>query len=379
MIRVLYASATDRFGGAEASLLTLLKALDRDAVRPVLACPDDSLAGPSSTPEDGRAERLPLLAREAGIDVVGIPYERLKRTWNPLRLLGSWQLCKQNRARTAELVRSLGIDLIHANSPSAFLQVGGERAICHLRDLGLPHLAARAIADRGTAVIATSRAVAAQAREQVTPHVRRIPNGVDTDLFSPGCGRDASGHRYLLMVGNLVPWKEHRLFIECLAQIRTRSPDVRGMIAGSDLFGEHLSHAAELKVLAEDLGLKYALTWMDHVPVKEMPSVIAGATVLVHPAEREPFGRAVLEAMACATPVVAIDAAGPRELLASGGGELVPAGDLAAMCRAVQMYLDSPARVREHGSLGRCEVLDHYTAELHARAIEKLYWELCGR
>ena len=75
--------------------------------------------------------------------------------------------------------------------------------------------------------------------------------------------------------------------------------------------------------------------------------------VLVHAAEREPFGLVVVEALALSRPVVAIDAAGPSEILAGGHGLLGPPGDAAAMASAILRALADPSvaarsRARAH-------------------------------
>lgn len=369
MIRVLYVSATDRFGGAEASLYTLLAALDRDTVEPLLVCPEPD-------DETGGFERLSDLAGSIDVPVERLPLKRLKRTFCPLELRRLRAHCLALRGRIGAFAQERGIDLIHANSVAAALQAGGAPLVCHARDLSFPRLAGWDLSKRVRAVVATSQAVAAVARRRVGSLTRCIANGVDTERFRPGREGVPEEDPYLLMIGNLVPWKRHRLFLECLAEVRARAPFVRGVIAGDDLFGEHRRHVEDLRALAEDLGLAYALDWCEGVRFADMPSLIAGASVLVHPTEREPFGRAVIEAMACATPVVAADAAGPRELLVHGGGVLVQPGDALAMAAAAAKYLNQPGLAREHGRLGRTAAVEHYAAALSARAAETLYREV---
>jgi glycosyltransferase involved in cell wall biosynthesis len=105
----------------------------------------------------------------------------------------------------------------------------------------------------------------------------------------------------------------------------------------------------------------------------ELQALVAGAGVLVHPAADEPFGRAVLEAMACATPVAAADSGGPRELLAKGGGALVRPGDVEGLAAAALEYVRNPGRAHAAGERGRAAVLANYTAAMHAKAMEEVY------
>jgi glycosyltransferase involved in cell wall biosynthesis len=78
-------------------------------------------------------------------------------------------------------------------------------------------------------------------------------------------------------------------------------------------------------------------------------AALARAHVLLHCADAEPFGMALLEAMACGRPVAAPAAAGPLELVADGAGRLYPPGDAAAGAAAVRALLGdahAPAAAR---------------------------------
>ncbi|MBN2711424.1 MAG: glycosyltransferase, partial [Planctomycetes bacterium] len=249
-MRVLYVSATDRMGGAEASLLTLLRAIDRDSVEPILVCP-----GKGS--ESFKGDSLSSCAEELGIEVINLPLIRMRRTMNPVTLAGYMSHCAKMRGEVAEIVRKREIHVVHANSVTAALQSDGGAFICHLRDLSIPTLAARNIASRAATFIATSEAVAEHARTWTGGEVVRIANGVDTDRFAPGVRGQVGRNPYLLMIGNLVPWKRHFMFLESLAEVRSHMPMVKGVIAGTDLFGDHREHVMYLRNLADDLGLHY--------------------------------------------------------------------------------------------------------------------------
>ena len=72
------------------------------------------------------------------------------------------------------------------------------------------------------------------------------------------------------------------------------------------------------------------------------------ASLLVCSSVYEGLGNAIIEALACGTPVVSTDCPyGPREILAGGRfGALVPTGDAAAMAAAIAVALDAARRSR---------------------------------
>ncbi len=68
--------------------------------------------------------------------------------------------------------------------------------------------------------------------------------------------------------------------------------------------------------------------------------------LFVCPSRREPMGRVILEALDAGVPVVAADAAGPKEILAEYPGELVPVGDVPALAAALRRAWQARAERR---------------------------------
>jgi glycosyltransferase involved in cell wall biosynthesis len=78
-----------------------------------------------------------------------------------------------------------------------------------------------------------------------------------------------------------------------------------------------------------------------YLPQPDLARVVAGAAAVVVPSWYEGFGLPALEALACATPVVASDLPALREVLGDRA-ELVPPGDPAALAGALARVLDDP-------------------------------------
>src|SRR4051812_29757028 len=74
--------------------------------------------------------------------------------------------------------------------------------------------------------------------------------------------------------------------------------------------------------------------------------LLRDAACLIHAADREPYGLALVEALACDVPVVAPAAGGPLEIVDDSSGRLYPPGDAPAAARAVREVLDADLHPR---------------------------------
>jgi starch synthase len=132
------------------------------------------------------------------------------------------------------------------------------------------------------------------------------------------------------------------------------------------------------------------IVWIeDVVPRPDLVQLLTHATVFVCPSVYEPFGLVNLEAMACATPVVASAVGGIPEIVDDFSGVLVPfagtgapldpaafAQDLAA---AVNHLLADPPRAAAMGAAGRARAVERFAWPAIARQTVALYQSLLGR
>jgi len=196
---------------------------------------------------------------------------------------------------------------------------------------------------------------------------RLLPNGVDTQLFSPRGpaleGRE-QGEFHLLFVGRDEPRKGLDVLLRALPLVRERRPDVRLLVVGSERRGE------------EEKGV----TWLGRLPDRRIPAAYRSARIMVSPAlGGESFGIVLLEAMACGLPVVASDIPGYRTLIEDDAqGLLTPPGDAAALADSLVVLLNDEAR-RERMAKEALRKAEEYSWHNLVEKVEEAYGKAVER
>jgi glycosyltransferase involved in cell wall biosynthesis len=108
-------------------------------------------------------------------------------------------------------------------------------------------------------------------------------------------------------------------------------------------------YAAELHALAAELGIADDVVFVGGVPNEETVHFYRAADLLVYPSFNETFGLPILEAMACACPVVTSDLSSMPEI-AGGAALLADPHDSSSIARSVLEALGSASpRLRTEG------------------------------
>ena len=172
-----------------------------------------------------------------------------------------------------------------------------------------------------------------------------VYNGIDLRRFDrhdePAAARAAlglpTGSLLLTYAGRLHPAKGVETLLDAFSLV-ARDRECHLVLAGrpavmNDENGRPRDYLAELHAIAERLGVASATTWIAHQA--EMPALLRASDVTVLPSRwSEPFGRIVIESMACETPVVASRVGGIPEILTGEFAEWLfepgQAADLAA-------------------------------------------------
>lgn len=372
--KLLLVNHVSDISGAERGLIDIVRVLDRQRYEPTVVMPSpgrlaDALAG-----------------MDAGIRF--LPMARFHRTRNPLTLLiyACSVLCRS--LRLAILIRREGFALVHCNSNTAQIYGGFAARIArvpciwHSRDLVELGAMGKVMSRLAERVAAISDTVGTHVRKYTREPCRIvvIQAGIDPSDWASSKDRDtartalgiSSGAFAVANIGQLVPWKNHALFLETAALIAKRLPQAVFLIVGADLFADHPGYRKELEVSAQVLGIADRLIFTGYE--SNMAAIFAGVDLVLHTADREPFGRSVVEAMAAGCPVVAVNTCGPAEIIRNGiDGMLVPPGDSAAMAEATVRLASDPDLASRLVRSARTRITDAFNLQVFANRLHSLY------
>ena len=168
-----------------------------------------------------------------------------------------------------------------------------------------------------------------------------LPHGIDTELFSPANGRVATTSledepRSVLFFANVLRRKGIFTLIEAFPAVRREFPTAKLIVAGE---GPALE---EVKRRVAELGYAEHVAFLGRQERSSAPALYRKCSVYCFPSFGEPYGTTLVEAMSCGKPVVVTDSGGPAHLVSAEGGVFFPAGDSAALSRALCDLLRDP-------------------------------------
>ena len=146
-----------------------------------------------------------------------------------------------------------------------------------------------------------------------------VPNGVDLEEFASRSDQEIGFEPFILGVGRLVPQKGFDVLLDAFAT--SDLPEMNLVIAGEGFEREALMQRASR------LGIVGRVHLVGAVGRGKLVALMHSATAFALPSRGEPFGIALLEAMAAGVPSVATDAGGVPELARDGENALVVAPD----------------------------------------------------
>jgi glycosyltransferase involved in cell wall biosynthesis len=230
-----------------------------------------------------------------------------------------------------------------------------------------------------TCVTGVSRELTAKAAALCpAARVEWIPNGVDAELFRPLSANEElrralglSGREVLGFSGELRLKKGIVPLLESVARLARTRP-ISLLLAG----GARADAAGVLAVFRTRQPDVQVVELPQRAPA-ELPAIYALMDVFLHPSLRDGLPNALLEAMACARPVIAARAGGIPDVVRDGiDGVLVAPGNSAALCAAIVDLLEDAPRAAAMGRAARARVMSDFSPQSELRAYRDLYREL---
>ncbi|NCL75171.1 glycosyltransferase [Rhodococcus sp. YH1] len=191
--------------------------------------------------------------------------------------------------------------------------------------------------------------------------LRTIPLGVDTEVFAPPTAERVPG-RIVCVASADAPLKGVANLLEAVAKLRTERRVELVLVT-------RLAPGGVTEKLIEQLAIGDAVRTVSGIDDRELAELLGSAQVAVVPSLYEGFSLPAVEAMACATALVASRAGAIPEVVGDAG-ILVPPGDSEQLAAALARVLDDPAEQIRLGSVARARVLERFSwAAVAARTV----------
>lgn len=286
-----------------------------------------------------------------------------------------------------EVIRQQQIDLVHAHLAKAHVLAGLAGALTRTPVVTTVHgmnLTTHELGisrTTGTHLLVICQEAYLQALTLGVPpdRVTLVPNGVDLRTFVPtpqnqafreslGLGVDTP---LVGFVGRLAHEKGPDQFIRAAHYVHQHRPDVHFVLVGEGAMRDELTRMIDTLGLNECVHL--AGLWADPWQVYPALDVLAQTSRV----EGMPF--ALLEAMACARPVVAIAVGGVTELVEIDTiGLLRGPGDWEGIARDLLELLADPARRKAMGQAARQRVEERFDLRTSVQLTGDLFYQLAG-
>lgn len=225
-------------------------------------------------------------------------------------------------------------------------------------------------------------AVSAGLRDHLRDHgldpagrILATPNGVDSTRFHPALDPASAkaalgfqpGDLVVGIVGRLVALKRHRLLFEALQRLADELPALRLLVVG-DGGAERDELVAAMRAHTQ----ADRIVWAGHR--NDLENCYQAMDLLAAPSEIEGLSNAVLEAMACAVPVLAHQACGNAEVIdRHRSGYLADLRDAVGLAAELQAALSDVDELRRRGAAARQAVLERYSMEAMEASYRELY------
>jgi glycosyltransferase involved in cell wall biosynthesis len=373
---VLHVIPTLNVGGAEKQLALLVRGLDRERFRPLVAC--TTRGGALLEEIQGSGVPVRIFGKKRRLDaLLVLRLAGWMRRERPA-LVHTWMFTANTWGRLAALV---------ARAPAL---VASERCV----DLwkGPLHRALdRLLAVPTRRILANSEAVARflSQRERIPAgRIRVIPNGLDprdAERLQPRSPEAVAALRRPLDIppGAVVVGDVSRIdakndllaWAAVVERLASRHPSLVAVLAGDAILDAERVYARRLREEIRRLGLEgrvRLLGWR-----RDLENVLPVFDLFLHTSATEGCPNSILEAMAAGIPVVATAAGGTPEVVTDGEtGYVAPVGDVAALAERASALLADPGMRLRMGQAGARRARERFSARAMVEATAAIYEEV---
>jgi glycosyltransferase involved in cell wall biosynthesis len=402
--RFCFVSTLGELGGAEVCLLDTIEVLKKlhPEWRAALIVPSDGALALRARELDIQVEIVPCPASLARIgDSQFRPSARSTNSFAlATSLISAMPAFASYRSSLRRTLRSFAPDVVYASGfkaqiLAAMVRPRSSRLIWHTHDYvsSRPIVARlfRRYARRADRLIANSKSVAEDIHsilgsDSVAP-LDVIYNAVDLNRFSPrgerldldrlsGLDPTPFGSVRVALVATMAWWKGHRTYLEAMSRLRTLP--VRGYLMGGPIYrtGGSQTSLAELRDETQKLGINDRMGFTGFLP--DIGSALRSVDIVVHASTRpEPFGRVLIEAMACGKPVITTGLGGSAEIVSAGPGNLkFWPGEADDLAKAISTLVRNPSLRKSMGESARKTAVQHFGREQLAANLDRVLQSL---
>lgn len=303
-----------------------------------------------------------------------------------LRSLGILPSLIQYIKKLKQILKQIQPDLIHSNGIKTHLLTILTKPktvplIWHIHDFyGSRPLMAKLLrwtSDRAQFGIAISQAVAEDAKATL-PNlpIQVIYNAIDINHFIPS---ESPPHFPLRigLVATFARWKGHDVFLAAIAELAKNYPELAAefYIVGGAIYETQGSQFSQSELQEQALQLNIA----DRVHFlgfqQNIVEIYQWLDIVVHAStEPEPFGLAIIEAMACGKAVIVSQAGGAAELFTPNEDAIgVPPQDFVALADAIANLLNQPKKRKLLAEKARFTVTQRFNYQRLGQQLMNIY------
>lgn len=381
-MKILYISHTSELGGAENSLLMLLKHLDKKNFTPLVVLPYE---GP-----------LKRSLETLGIRTFVLHIE----WWIHARRFGAMVtgegLLKRSE-RIADLIKKEKIDIVHTNSAvvaegAVAAKITGIPHVWQLHEILKEHpgllsplplyLTNRFFDLSSDVIVVVSEALKKSISEEISygkirviHNCQEMPEEVEQNRSFRETINVTNKETLVCNIGLLVKEKGKDIFIEMAAEVLKKRKDVRFLSIGAK---RNRPLMRSLRSTIKNASIKKYIAFLGYR--NDIWRILKEIDIYVVSSRTESFSLTAIEAMAAGKPVIATRCGGPEEIVVDGEtGLLIPKDNPRAMADAVLSLMKNPQTMKKMGMCGKKHYEKYFAPGKNHKAFEKIYSSLEGR